>query len=153
MEIRVTGHNFESWPPKDHSSHVCFKLTYWFQRRRLWNVHWMVIYKICVFGADRKSNMTARAYDVFWLVEILKYILFIYINYFSLYELIYGALSMLLLFMLWVYFSWVLVLFIDKLPKIEQFSVSWETSAVKHSFSISMTVKHTPFTAMLSRRR
>jgi membrane protein len=28
-----------------------------------------------------------------------------------LYELIYGALSMLLLFMLWVYFSWVLVLF------------------------------------------
>jgi hypothetical protein len=31
----VTGHNFESWPPKDHSCHVCFKLTYWFQRRRL----------------------------------------------------------------------------------------------------------------------
>jgi hypothetical protein len=35
-------------------------------------VHWMVIYKICVFGADRKSNMAARAYNVFWLVEILK---------------------------------------------------------------------------------
>ena len=34
----VTGHNFESWPPKDHSSHVCFKLTYWFQRRRLLNI-------------------------------------------------------------------------------------------------------------------
>ena len=32
----------------------------------------MVIYKICVFGADRKSNMAARAYNVFWLVEILK---------------------------------------------------------------------------------
>jgi hypothetical protein len=30
------------------------------------------IYKICVFGADRKSNMAARAYNVFWLVEILK---------------------------------------------------------------------------------
>jgi hypothetical protein len=29
------------------------------------NVHWMVIYKICVFGADRKSNMAARAYNVF----------------------------------------------------------------------------------------
>jgi hypothetical protein len=26
----------------------------------------------CVFVADRKSNMAARAYDVFWLVEILK---------------------------------------------------------------------------------
>jgi hypothetical protein len=24
----------------------------------------MVIYKICVFGADRKSNMAARAYNV-----------------------------------------------------------------------------------------
>jgi hypothetical protein len=32
----------------------------------------MVIYKICVFGADRKSNMAARAYNVFWLVENLK---------------------------------------------------------------------------------
>ena len=36
------------------------------------NVHWMVIYKIFVFGADRKSNMAARAHNVFWLVEILK---------------------------------------------------------------------------------
>ena len=32
----------------------------------------MVIYKICVFGADRKSDMAARAYNVFWWVEILK---------------------------------------------------------------------------------
>jgi hypothetical protein len=29
------------------------------------NVHWMVIYKIVVFGADRKSNMAARAHNVF----------------------------------------------------------------------------------------
>jgi hypothetical protein len=26
---------------------------------------WMVIYKIFVFGADRKSNMAARAHNVF----------------------------------------------------------------------------------------
>ena len=32
----------------------------------------MVIYKIFVFGADRKSNMAARAHNVFWLVEIFK---------------------------------------------------------------------------------
>jgi hypothetical protein len=38
FKVRVTGHNFESWPPKDHSCHVCFKLTYWFQRRRLLNI-------------------------------------------------------------------------------------------------------------------
>ena len=25
-----------------------------------------------VFGADRKSNMAARAHNVFWLVKILK---------------------------------------------------------------------------------
>jgi hypothetical protein len=36
------------------------------------NVHWMVLYQICVFGADLKSNMAARAHNVFWLVEILK---------------------------------------------------------------------------------
>jgi hypothetical protein len=38
MEIGVTGQNFESWPPKDHSCHVCFKLTYWFHQRRLLNI-------------------------------------------------------------------------------------------------------------------
>jgi hypothetical protein len=32
----------------------------------------MVIYKSFVFGADQKSNMAARAHNVFWLVEILK---------------------------------------------------------------------------------
>ena len=32
MQVGVTGHNFESLPPKDHSCHVCFKLAYWFQR-------------------------------------------------------------------------------------------------------------------------
>lgn len=46
-----------------------------------------------------------------FFLEILKSLILIYINYFPLYQLIYGALSMLLLFMLWVYFSWVLVLF------------------------------------------
>ncbi len=52
-----------------------------------------------------KSGLVAA-----FFLEVLKSILLIYINYFPLYELIYGALSMLLLFMLWVYFSWVLVL-------------------------------------------
>jgi hypothetical protein len=97
----------ESWPFKDHSCHVCFKLTYWFQRRllnifsmlklsrvmvailnfrsannsqvhififfsettkQIWtklgrNVHWVVIYKIFVFGADRKSLTDGRTDD------------------------------------------------------------------------------------------
>jgi hypothetical protein len=37
MEVVVTGHNFESILPKDHPCHVCFKLTDWFQKRRLLN--------------------------------------------------------------------------------------------------------------------
>jgi hypothetical protein len=31
-----------------------------------------VIYKIFIFGADRKFNMAAKAHNVFWLVEILQ---------------------------------------------------------------------------------
>jgi hypothetical protein len=36
------------------------------------NVHWMVLYQICIFGADLKSNMAARVHNVFSLAEILK---------------------------------------------------------------------------------
>jgi hypothetical protein len=38
MEVRVTRRNFENWPIKDHPSPVCFKLAYWFQRRRFLSV-------------------------------------------------------------------------------------------------------------------
>jgi hypothetical protein len=27
---------------------------------------WKVLYQICYFGADRKSNMATRANNVFW---------------------------------------------------------------------------------------
>jgi hypothetical protein len=32
----------------------------------------MVLYQICDFGADLKSNMAARVHNVFSLAEILK---------------------------------------------------------------------------------
>jgi hypothetical protein len=32
----------------------------------------MVLYQICVFGADLKSNMAASIHNVFSLAEILK---------------------------------------------------------------------------------
>jgi hypothetical protein len=38
MEVRVTGHNFENLLLKDHPCHVCFKLAYWFQRKRFLNI-------------------------------------------------------------------------------------------------------------------
>jgi len=44
------------------------------------------------------------------LLEAIKYAMFIYIQYFPLYELIYGALSILMLVMLWVYLAWIIVL-------------------------------------------
>lgn len=57
------------------------------------------------------KNAIKSGFIAAFFLEVLKSILLIYINYFPFYELIYGALSMLLLFMLWVYFSWVVVLF------------------------------------------
>ena len=44
MEVGVTGYKFESWPPKDHSCHVCYKLPYWFKRRRLLNIFFIGSY-------------------------------------------------------------------------------------------------------------
>jgi Predicted membrane protein len=43
-------------------------------------------------------------------LEIIKYAMFTYIQYFPVYELIYGTLSILLLVMLWVYLAWIIVL-------------------------------------------
>ena len=38
MEVRITRHNFENRALKNHPCHVCFKLAYWFQRRRFLNI-------------------------------------------------------------------------------------------------------------------
>ncbi|SMN12142.1 Inner membrane protein YihY, formerly thought to be RNase BN [uncultured Candidatus Thioglobus sp.] len=43
-------------------------------------------------------------------LEIIKYGLFIYIQYFPFYELIYGTLSILMLIMLWIYLAWIIIL-------------------------------------------
>ena len=58
------------------------------------------------FANSLKAGLLAA-----FFLEVVKSIMLIYINYFPLYELIYGTMSMLLLFMLWVYFSWFIVLF------------------------------------------
>lgn len=44
------------------------------------------------------------------LLEAIKYAMFVYIQYFPIYELIYGALSALILLMLWIYLAWLIVL-------------------------------------------
>ncbi len=57
------------------------------------------------------KNSLKAGFLVAILLEVLKSAIFIYITYFPVYELIYGALSAVLLFMLWIYCSWALVLF------------------------------------------
>lgn len=43
-------------------------------------------------------------------LEVIKYALFAYIQYFPIYELIYGTLSILMLIILWIYLAWIIVL-------------------------------------------
>ncbi|HIE77408.1 MAG TPA: YihY family inner membrane protein [Candidatus Thioglobus sp.] len=43
-------------------------------------------------------------------LEVIKYAMFAYIQFFPVYELIYGTLSILMLAMLWVYLAWIIVL-------------------------------------------
>jgi hypothetical protein len=33
------------------------------------NVHWMVLFQICVFGDDLKSNMDTRVHNVFSIIS------------------------------------------------------------------------------------
>jgi membrane protein len=46
-----------------------------------------------------------------FLLEVVKSAMLIYISYFPMYEIIYGAFAMALLFILWVYLSWIIILF------------------------------------------
>lgn len=44
------------------------------------------------------------------LLELIKYAMFVFFQYFHLYELIYGTLSIVMLVILWIYIAWVIVL-------------------------------------------
>ena len=46
-----------------------------------------------------------------FLLEVVKSIMLIYIQYFPMYKIIYGAFAFVLLFILWVYLSWIIILF------------------------------------------
>ncbi len=58
---------------------------------------------------DKKSAVIGGAIAAV-LFESAKFLFLIYIQYFPTYDLIYGAFSVLPLFFLWVYISWVIVL-------------------------------------------
>jgi membrane protein len=70
-----------------------------------------LLYYFIAGGNTSFKSAFKAGFIVAFFLEILKSIILIYITFFPTYELIYGALSAVLLFMLWVHFSWILVLF------------------------------------------
>jgi hypothetical protein len=68
MEVRVTGHNLENLPLKDHPSNVCFKLAYWFQRRRFLNIFPIGSYVKIISHLGWRS----RSLDIILEVDHLK---------------------------------------------------------------------------------
>jgi membrane protein len=70
-----------------------------------------ILYYASPLKKPKAKNAIKAGMLAAFLLEVVKSIMLVYINYFPLYELIYGTMSMLLLFMLWVYSSWLIVLF------------------------------------------
>ena len=72
MEVRVTGHNFENWPLKDHPCHVCFKLAYWFQRRRFLNIFPIGSYVKTMSADGGHLGWRSGSLDIILKVDHLK---------------------------------------------------------------------------------
>ena len=72
MEVRVTGHNFENWPLKDHPCHVCFKLAYWFQRRRFLNIFPIGSYVKTMSADGSHLGWKSGSLDIILKVDHLK---------------------------------------------------------------------------------
>ena len=72
MEVRVTGHNFENWPLKDHPCHVCFKLAYWFQRRRFLNIFPIESYVKTMFADGCHLGWRSGSQDIILKVDHLR---------------------------------------------------------------------------------
>jgi len=72
MEVGVTGHNFKSLPPKDHSCHVCFKLTYWFQRKQFLNIFSIGSYVKTMFADGGHLGWRSGSHDIILKVDHLR---------------------------------------------------------------------------------
>ena len=72
MEFWVTGYNFESWPFKDHSCHVCFKLAYWFQRKIFLNIFPIGSYVKNMFADGGHLGWRSGSQDIILKVDQLR---------------------------------------------------------------------------------
>jgi hypothetical protein len=68
----VTGRNFESILPKDHSCHVCFKLADWFQKRRLLNNFPIGSYVITMSADGGHLGWRSGSQDIILKVDHLR---------------------------------------------------------------------------------
>ena len=72
MEVRVTKHNFENLPLKDHPCHACFKLAYWFQRRRFLNIFPIVSYVKSMSADGGHLGWRSGSLDIILKVDHLR---------------------------------------------------------------------------------
>jgi hypothetical protein len=72
MEVWVTGYNFESWPFKDHSCHVCFKLAYWFQWKTFLNIFPIGSYVKTMSAGGRHLGWRSGSQDIILKVYHLR---------------------------------------------------------------------------------
>ena len=72
MEVRVTGHNFENLSLKDHPCHVCFKLAYWFQRKRFLNIFPIGSYVKTMSADDGHLGWRFGSLDIILKVDHLR---------------------------------------------------------------------------------
>jgi hypothetical protein len=72
MEVRVTGHNSENWLFKDHPCHVCFKLAYWFQRRKFLNIFPIGSYVKTISADGGHLGWRSGSLDIILKVDYLR---------------------------------------------------------------------------------
>ena len=72
MEVRVIRHTFENEPLKDHPCHVCFKLAYWFQRRRLLNIFPIGFYVKTMSADGSHLGWRSGSLDIILKVDHLR---------------------------------------------------------------------------------
>ena len=70
-----------------------------------------ILYYAAPLSTPKILNAIKAGLVAAFFLEVVKSVILIYIQFFPLYELIYGTTSMILLFMLWVYLSWMIILF------------------------------------------
>ena len=74
------------------------------------SIGFSILYYVVPLEKVRYVNALKAGVIAALLLELIKYAMFVYVQYFPMYELIYGTLSILLFLMIWIYLAWLIVL-------------------------------------------